>query len=266
MTARRSRRDFLKKTAACAGALAGAQIFGAPYVLAADKASDKLRVAVIGCGGQGTGTHIPAALNEHLVAIVDASEKCLANALKRGAEVAKKSGLVFEPEKVRTFSDYRKLFDEMHKDIDAVSIATPNHHHALPALLAMKLGKGAYVEKPMAYDIHEARLLADKAAVYKVATQMGNQGHSGEGYRRLCEYIWAGAIGKVTEVQCWSDRANGGVGPRPPTEPVPAGMNWDNWIGPAPFRDYHKDLHPHEWHGWHDFGDGSLGNMGCHVL
>ena len=118
----------------------------------------------------------------------------------------------------------------------------------------------------MAYNITEARLMAEFSRKYKVATQMGNQGHCGEGYRRLCEYIWNGAIGNVTEVYSWCDRANGGVGPRPAIEPVPAGMHWEEWIGPAPFRDYHADLHPHEWHGWHDFGDGSLGNMGCHVL
>ena len=95
---------------------------------------------------------------------------------------------------------------------------------------------------------------------------MGNQGHCSEGYRRLCEYVWAGAIGKITETHSWTDRANGGAGPRPPTQPVPAGMHWDEWIGPAPYRDYHKDLHPHEWHGWYDFGNGSLGNMACHVM
>jgi predicted dehydrogenase len=95
---------------------------------------------------------------------------------------------------------------------------------------------------------------------------MGNQGHCGEGYRRLCEYLWAGAIGKVIEVHCWSNRANGGSGPRPPAEPVPAGMHWEEWIGPAPYRDYHKGLHPHDWHDWYDFGNGSLGNMACHVM
>jgi len=265
MTARHNRRSFLKAAAAYAGAAAGTQLIGAPYILRA-AVPEKLRVAVIGTGGQGTGTHVPAALRERLVAIVDADEKCLAKALNNAKEVAKKSNIDFDPSTVKTFTDYRKLFDEMGKDVDAISVATPNHHHALPALMAMKLGKGAYVEKPMCYNIAEARMLAEWSKKYKVATQMGNQGHSGEGYRRLCEYIWAGAIGKVTEVYCWSDRANGGFGGRPPSLPVPPGMNWENWIGPAPYRDFHKDLHPHEWHGWHDFGDGSLGNMGCHVL
>jgi predicted dehydrogenase len=87
-----------------------------------------------------------------------------------------------------------------------------------------------------------------------------------EGYIRLCEYIWAGTIGKVTETHSWTDRANGGIGPRPPSQPPPPGLHWDPWIGPAPYRDYHTDLHPHEWHGWYDFGNGSIGNMGCHVL
>ena len=95
---------------------------------------------------------------------------------------------------------------------------------------------------------------------------MGNQGHCMEGYRRLCEYVWAGAVGKITATYSWTNRANGGRGPRPPSEPAPAGLHWDEWIGPAPFRDFHDDLHPHEWHGWYDFGNGSLGNLACHVL
>ena len=94
---------------------------------------------------------------------------------------------------------------------------------------------------------------------------MGNQGHCEDGYRRLCEFVWAGVVGNITETHSWTDRANGGAGPRPPYLPVPAGLHWDDWIGPAPYRDYHTDLHPHEWHGWYDFGNGSLGNMGCHV-
>ena len=104
------------------------------------------------------------------------------------------------------------------------------------------------------------------AARYKVPTQMGNQGHCEEGYRRLCEFVWAGVIGNITETHSWTDRSNGGRGPRPPSEPVPAGLHWEEWIGPAPYRDFHSDLHPHEWHGWYDFGNGSLGNLACHVL
>jgi predicted dehydrogenase len=167
----------------------------------------------------------------------------------------------------QVFKDYRTMYDKVGKNIDAVFITTPNHHHATAAMIALQLGRNVYCEKPLCHDIAEARRLREMARQYpKLATQMGNQGHCEEGYRRLCEYIWAGTIGNVTETHSWTDRANGGIGPRPPAEPVPKGMNWDAWIGPAPYRHYHADLHPHEWHGWYDFGNGSIGNMGCHVL
>ncbi len=261
MTTKQTRRNFLKTATVCVGTIAGSKIIGAPYILADKETRAKLRTVVIGCGGQGTGNHTPVAAREQLVALVDPDDKRLAKAMEKAKQTNPKVKM-----SIKTFNDYRKLFDKMAKEIDVVFIASPNHHHALPALMAMKLGKHVYVEKPLTHTIAEARLMADYARQYKVATQMGNQGHSGEGYRRLCEYIWSGAIGPVKEVFCWSNRANGGNGPRPPVLPVPEGMHWDEWIGPSPFRDYHKDLHPHEWHGWHDFGNGSLGNMGCHIM
>jgi len=221
MTTRHSRRRFLRHAAAASAAVAASRTVHMPYVLGAAQPGKKLRVAVIGCGGQGTGAHVPQAAREHLVALVEPDPKKLAGALER----AKKINGDLDVSTVKTFSDYRKLFDAMAKEIDAILVATPNHHHAPPALMAMKLGIAAYVEKPMCYQISEARRMAEFSKQYKVATQMGNQGHSGEGYRRLCEYIWAGAIGKVTEVYCWSDRANGGVGPRPPTIKPPEGMD-----------------------------------------
>ncbi|MCX7008501.1 MAG: Gfo/Idh/MocA family oxidoreductase [Kiritimatiellaeota bacterium] len=256
MSTKQSRRSFLKTAAAGTGMLAATRVFGAPAILSTRSPGAQLRTAVIGCGGRGVSAHVAPAAAERLVALVDADEKGLAKALKKAGA---KSG-------IRTFNDYRKLFDVMGKELDAVFIATPNFHHALPAMLAMQRGIGVYVEKPLTYTIAEARALAAAAKQFKVATQMGNQGHSGESYRRLCEYIWAGAIGNVTEVHHWCNRSNGGVGGRLPTLPVPAGMHWEEWIGPAPFRDYHKDLHPHEWHTWHDFGNGSLGNMACHIM
>jgi len=169
-------------------------------------------------------------------------------------------------DKLQVFTDYRQMFDKIGKTIDTVFIATPNHHHAPAAMMAMQLGKNVYCEKPVCHDIAEARQLREMAKQAKVATQVGNQGHCMEEYRRLCEYIWAGIIGKVTETHSWTNRANGGEGPRPPSIPVPAGLHWEEWIGPAPYRDFHDDIHPHEWHGWYDFGNGSIGNMGCHVL
>ncbi len=253
-----------------AAAAAGSRLFGAPAILAAGSPGSKLAIAVIGCGERGATFHIPAAANERLVAIVDADENRLAVAgrppksERPAGDERKAAGVNFA--RVKKFTDYRKMFEQIGKEIDAVFIATPNHQHALPALIAMQLGKHVYCEKPLCHDIALARRMAEFAVRYKVATQMGNQGHSSEGARRVCEYIGAGAIGSVTAVYTWSNRFNGGVGPRPPQEPAPAGVHWDEWIGPAPYRDYHKDLHPHEWHGWFDFGNGSLGNMGCHIM
>jgi predicted dehydrogenase len=262
MIGRQSRRRFLKNTAVAAGAFAGVRLFGAPNILADAKPNSKLGIAVVGTGGQGTGAHVPPASRERLIALVDADDKKLDGALKKAAE----SNKDLKTDEVKRFNDYRKMFDEVGKDIDGIIVATPNHHHCLPALMAMKLGKGAYVEKPMCWSVQEARMMAEWSKKYKVATQMGNQGHCGEHYRLLCEYVAANSVGPIKEVHCWSDRSNGGVGPRPPTKPVPSGFHWDEWIGPAPFREYHADLHPHEWHGWYDFGDGSIGNMGCHVM
>lgn len=250
-----TRRSFLKRTALTAGILSAV-----PFnILKAQNAGNKIRCVQIGCGGRGM-SHLGAMLNEQLVAIVDVDDG-------RHAAVAKwLEDKQRDASKVKVFTDYRKVFDKLHKEFDAVFIATPNHQHALPAMLAMQLGKHVYCEKPVCHSIGEARAMRAMAAKSKVATQMGNQGHCEEGYRRLCEYIWAGVIGKVTETHSWTNRANGGEGPRPPKEPVPAGLHWDEWIGPAPYRDFHSDLHPHSWHGWHDFGNGSIGNMGCHVL
>ncbi len=237
--------------------------FPIPNLLAAANAGNKLKVVQVGCGGRGFSSHINWVVTQskdNLVAIVDADEKRLARVKKW------LKGKVPDPAKVQTFTDYRVMFDRIGKEIDVVCVATPNHHHALPSMMAIDLGKGIYCEKPLTHDIAEARKLRAMARQSKAPTQMGNQGHCEDGYRRLCEFVWAGVVGNITETHSWTDRANGGVGPRPPTQPVPPGLHWDSWIGPAPYRDYHRDLHPHEWHGWYDFGNGSIGNMGCHVL
>lgn len=251
-----SRRTFVKGSALATGAFAVA-----PFnILNAANAGDKIRVVQIGCGGRGTSSHLAETLKEQLVAMVEVDDNKLASAQNWLKSKER------DVEKVRIFHDYRKMFDAVGKNIDAVFIATPNHHHALPAMIAMQLGVHVYCEKPVCHDIGEARAMRATAARTKVATQMGNQGHCEDGYRKLCEYIWSGVIGKVTETHSWTNRANGGEGPRPPVEPVPRGLHWDEWIGPAPYRDFHSDLHPHSWHGWYDFGNGSIGNMGCHVV
>jgi predicted dehydrogenase len=251
-----SRRSFAKVSTLAVGSLAAA-----PFnILHARNAGDKVRFVQIGCGGRGLSAHLPAAKNEHLAAAVDVDD---ARKVTLNKWLEANGG---KPDSVPFFADYRKMFDKLGKEIDAVFIASPNHHHALPAMIAMQLGISVYCEKPVCHDIGEARAMRAMAAKSKVATQMGNQGHCEEGYRRLCEYIDAGVIGKVTETHSWTNRANGGEGPRPPQVPAPAGLHWDEWIGPAPYRDFHGDLHPHSWHGWYDFGNGSIGNMGCHVL
>jgi predicted dehydrogenase len=255
-----NRRQFIGTVAAGVGGLAASHVCG--QTAPAEK--KPLRVALIGCGLQGIGVHIPALCKERLVALADPDSRQIAKALKRVREVSPAT----DAAAVRTFGDYRQMFDAMGKELDAVLIATPNHQHALPALLAIRRGIHVYVEKPLAHTIAEARQLAEEARKAGVVTQMGNQGQSSEGARLLCEYVAAGAIGQVREVYCWTDRANGfpsGTA-RPPARPVPGGLDWDQWIGPAPFRDYYEGLHPHDWHSWCDFGNGTIGNMGCHII
>jgi predicted dehydrogenase len=264
-----TRRSFIKRTALAAGAASGADYLAFPSILSARQPSDTLNCVQIGCGGRGE-EHLKQAIigqQQNLVALVDPDERKIAGKKKWLPAESAKEGKPVNIENVQVFSDYREMFDKIGKQIDAVFIAAPNHHHCGAAMMALEAGKNVYCEKPLTHDIAEARKLREAAARHtKVATQMGNQGHCGEGYRRLCEFVWAGVIGPITETHSWTDRANGGIGPRPPTLPVPPGLRWDSWIGPAPYRDYHADLHPHEWHGWYDFGNGSIGNMGCHVL
>ena len=166
----------------------------------------------------------------------------------------------------KTYYDYRKMLDEVGKDIDVVLIATPDHHHAPAAMRAIMLGKHVFCQKPLAYNISECHALAKAAKENKVLTQMGNQGHCGDAIRRVCEYIWAGALGNVTEVHAILGRNFGGTGGRLPTKPVPAGVHWDEWIGPAAFREYHEHLDPFEWRSWREFGTGTIGDMACHNM
>ena len=265
-----TRRSLLKKTALLAGVAAGTQFARGPIVLAEGASNQKLRCAVIGCGGRG-GSHVGAALRERIVALVDVDEKKLAGALKNVTDpknLEKYQLKAADASAIKTFTDFRKMFDEMAKEIDAVFVATPDHNHAAAAMRAIKLGKHVYCEKPLTHDIWEARALGEAAKQHKVMTQMGNQGHCGDGYRRLVEYIRAGAIGTIKEMHTWCDNSIcpcGGTAGRPPTKPVPEGLHWEEWLGTAPFREYHDNLHPARWRGWWDFGSGLLGDWGCHM-
>jgi predicted dehydrogenase len=248
-----NRRTFLKHAAITVGT---SQVVDAAFLFAGEPPGAKLRTAVIGCGGRGE-VSLDGALGETLVAIVDIDDKRLAAAAKKAVERGAQP---------KMFTDYRRMFDTMHNEIDAVFVATPDHHHAPASMLAIQHGKHVYCEKPLCHDVFEARALAHAARRHKVTTMMGNQGHCEEGYRQLCEYIWAGAIGDVLETHSWSGFVNGGAGPRPAAKPVPAGLHWDEWLGPAPYREYHEGLHPLYWRYYRDFGTGGLGDWGCHNL
>ena len=251
-----SRRRFLQGSAAAAGAAALASVSGVPSVLAQQSPGDKLRVAVIGAAGMG-GYSVDCALRENLVALVDVDEKNIAGVMK---------DKVKETAKPKIFYDYRKMLDECHDDIDVVLIATPDHHHAPAAMRAIHYGKHVFCQKPLAHDIAECYALAKAAREKKVLTQMGNQGYCSEAIRRVAEYVASGAIGDVLETHTLLDRNFGGTGGRPPSKPVPAGLHWDEWIGPAPYRDYHAGLHPFAWRDWKAFGTGTIGDMACHRL
>jgi predicted dehydrogenase len=214
---------------------------------------EKLNVAGVGVGGMG-GVNLSKLANENIVALCDVDEKYAAKTFEQYPNAKK-------------YRDYRKMFEKQ-KDIEAVVVATPDHTHAVIAMAAMQMGKHVYVQKPMTYSVYEARMLTEAARKYKVATQMGNQGHSGEGVRLTCEWIWDGAIGDVREVHTWTNRPiwPQGIGRPTETPPVPGTLDWDLWIGPAPARPYHPCYTPLFWRGWWDFGTGSLGDMACHII
>ena len=230
MTTRFDRRQLLKDTALVAGAAAGTRLFAAPAVLAQPSPNSKVAAAVISCANQAKDSiNEIARLGERIVAFADIDERQYAKTEKILAPYPE-----IKLDAIPKFFDYRKMLDKLQKQIDVVFVCPPDHHHATASMMAMKFGKGVYCEKPLAHSIHECRVMAEAAKKYKVTTQLGNQGHSGEGIRRLCEYIWAGAIGNVTEIHAWAPTGRGGMGGRLPTKPVPKGVHWDEWIGPGP--------------------------------
>jgi predicted dehydrogenase len=246
-----SRRDFLKVSSAAAGVMiVPRRVLGGPGHLAP---SDTLNIAAIGCGGQGAGD-IGQFKGQNIVALCDADWVQAARTFARFPDAPR-------------YKDFRLMLEKQ-KDIDAVLVATPDHFHASAAMAAIQLGKHVYVEKPLTHDIWEARALMKAAKNAKVATQMGNQGHAMESLRLLCEWIWDGAIGKVTEVQAWTPHPVWPQGLTKPTEsaPVPDTLDWDVWLGPAASRPYHPAYLPARWRGWLDFGTGGLGDMGCHIF
>ncbi|MBL7038548.1 MAG: Gfo/Idh/MocA family oxidoreductase [Pirellulaceae bacterium] len=249
MNPRFNRRRFLA-TAASSGA--GLLLLGSGHSARGYQANEKLNIAVIGAGGRG-GSNLREVASENIVALCDVDERRAGSSFKRYPDAKK-------------YADYRELLDEMETQIDAVVVSTPNHVHAPASVTAMRMGKHAYCEKPLSHSIYEARTAAQVAGEKKLATQMGTQIHATENYRRIVELIRAGAIGEVSECHCFL-RGGGSAADRPTdTPPIPPGLDWETWLGPAPYRPYHPCYVPHDWHYWWDFGGGAFGNMGCHYL
>jgi predicted dehydrogenase len=254
-----TRRQFLRGTSLTAASFM--VVPGAVLGLnGATSPNEKLNLAGIGIGGQGA-SDLSQMESENIVALCDVDQNHAAHTFKKYP-------------KAKQFTDYHKMLDEM-KEIDAVVIATPDHHHAFASLAAMKHGKHVYCEKPLTHSVWEARQVAGAAREARISTQMGNQGQASEQTRRLCELVWAGVIGKVHEAHIWTDRpSNGlfneywpqGVSRPKDTPPVPTTLDWDLWLGPAPSRPYNPVYLPFVWRGWWDFGTGALGDIGCHAM
>ncbi len=249
---RKNRRQFLQTSAAAgvgfwvAGGVAGRSV----YALAA---SD-IRFGCIGIDGKGSSDTADASRHGKVVAICDVDDQKLSKAASTYKEAKK-------------FHDFREMLDKYGGDIDAVTVSTPDHCHAVASIMAMKMGKHCFCQKPLTHSISEARTMAEVAKEKKVATQMGNQGTSETALRKAAALIKAGVIGKVTEVHVCTNRPiwpQGG--PRSAAKPVPGGLHWDAWLGPAPYRPYGDGYHPFAWRGWWDFGTGALGDMACHTM
>jgi predicted dehydrogenase len=248
-----SRRTFIGNTAKAA-ALFSIVPSHAVSGLGHRAPSDKLNIAGIGVGGVGR-RNLMMMNTENIVALCDVDWKYASKCFETFPGAKK-------------YWDWRVMFDEMKDSIDAVVIATADHTHAITAAHAITLGKHVYLQKPLTHSVYESRLLTRLAEKYKVATQMGNQGASGEGVRTTCEWIWNGEIGEVTKVEAFTDRPIWPQGLNRPAKGmwVPDSLNWDLFIGPAPMRPYHEIYTPWNWRGWWDFGTGALGDMACHIL
>jgi len=258
--ARPTRRQFGR---AVAGAAAG--VIAAPAIVRGRDLNGKLNIAMIGVGGRGAA-NLHGVASENIVALCDVSEPAIDRAAQKYPQA-------------RRERDFRKLFDHA-REFDAVVVSTTEHTHAFATLPALQLGKHVYCEKPLTHNVWEARIIREAAAKAKVATQMGTQNHATDNYRRVVELIQAGAIGPVHEVHVWVDRAWGlqskeaaqrkndivYVTDRPKdTMPVPKGLDWDLWLGPAPARPFHELYVPGpKWYRWWDFGNGTMSDLGSH--
>ncbi|MDX1543287.1 MAG: Gfo/Idh/MocA family oxidoreductase [Christiangramia sp.] len=255
-SAKDSRRDFIKKSAIVGGAftIIPRYVMGGPGYIAP---SDKLLIAGIGVGGKGQSDiqSFYESGKAEIAFLCDVDDRRAATSRQRFP-------------KAKYYKDYRELIEKESKNFDAVSVSTPDHNHAVQAMAAMELGKHVYVQKPLTHDIYEARQLTEAADRYKVVTQMGNQGASGDGVRKMKEWYDAGLIGEVEEVYVWTNRPVWPQGiPWPKSSsPIPSELDWKLWLGTAPYKEYVDGLVPFNWRGWWDYGTGALGDMGCHLI
>jgi hypothetical protein len=249
-----TRRKFIGTTGALA---AGLTILPSSVIggCARISPSDKLNIAVVGIGGMGNSNLKAVRDTENIVALCD-------------VDWGYSKHVFDENPTAKQYYDWRKMYDEMGKSIDAVIVATADHSHCIVASTAMTMGKHVYVQKPLTHSVYESRLLTKLAKKHKVATQMGNQGSSGEGVNLTVEWIQNGEIGEITKVEAFTDRPIWPQGLNRPSkeEPIPETLKWDLFIGPAPTRPYNSIYHPWNWRGWWDFGTGALGDMACHIM
>ncbi|UCE48036.1 MAG: Gfo/Idh/MocA family oxidoreductase, partial [Phycisphaerales bacterium] len=249
-----SRREFLYGAAAATAAftVVPRHVLGGR---AGTAPSDKLNVAIIGVGGRG-GASVGGCRGENIVGLCDVDTKRMADAISRHPGA-------------KTYQDFRRMLDELDKQIDAVAVCTPDHTHAVASMDAIRRGKHVFCEKPLAHSIYEIRELMKAAREHKVVTQLGNQGHSSNTIRVFCEWIWDGAIGDVTEVHaaCSANHCKiSQLSKRDEVHPVPGHLDWDLWLGPAKYRRYNPMYHPGSWRGWMPFGSGTIGDWVCHVV
>jgi len=249
MTKQIQRRSVLK---AAATAAVGVGIAPFQSLRAATAPSERLNLAFIGVGGRGTA-NVKGLASQNMVAFADVDEQ--------------RAGKVFGVyPNVQRFRDYRKMLDAVGSKIDGIVISTPDHMHFHPAWAAMQMGVHVYLEKPLAHDVNETRMLTDYAAANSLATQLGAQRHAFANMHRVVELIQSGAIGDVTEVYSWVGGDRGMPEVPKDRPPVPAHLDYDMWIGPAKYRPYHPSFCPYGWRFWWDYGTGETGNWGCHIL
>ena len=253
---RTNRREFLQRGAATAavgfGYWVSPRCFGqAEETKLPTSANEKLSIAVIGVARRGAA-NLEEVQSQNIVALCDVDEKSLEGAAQRFPKAAK-------------YTDFRKMLESPKEKFDAVLVACADHCHVPASVMAMNLGKHVYCEKPLAHNVYEARLAQETARKNKRITQMGIQIHAEKNYRRTVELIRSGAIGPVSEVHCFIKKVWSPAGDPPrQQQPVPEGLNWDAWLGPAREQPYRTNMHPANWRKWWEFGNGTLGDMGCH--